>query len=214
MIPGALNANLRERKCIIGGVIDPKWFSGPVQGSLFIGSFYIWFAFELVNILVVGRHRKGGRRQDRGSVWGILIMIYAAIALIFVTRRLGWGVLPGSMQWIGLGLIWAGVLVREWAILSLGRAFTSMVETNPGQALVRSGPYRRVRHPAYTGSMLTLCGFGLAAGSWVGALLAVAIAVAGYSYRVQVEERALLEAFGEEYREYMSQSGRFLPRKF
>ena len=198
----------------MGGVIDPKWFYSPVLGNIFIASFYIWFAFEIVNILVVGRHREGGRRQDRGSVWGILVMIYAAIALIFLTRRLGWGVLPGSLQWIGLGLIWAGVLVREWAILSLGRAFTSMVETSPGQALVRSGPYRWVRHPAYTGSMLTLAGFGLAAGSWVAALLALAVAIAGYSYRVRVEERVLLEAFGDEYREYMRQSGRFLPKKF
>jgi protein-S-isoprenylcysteine O-methyltransferase Ste14 len=105
------------------------------------------------------------------------------------------------------------MLVREWAILSLGRAFTAMVEVNPGQELVTSGPYRRVRHPAYTGSMLTLAGFGLAAGSWVGALLAIGIAAAGYSYRVRVEERAMLEAFGEEYREYMRRSGRFLPRE-
>jgi protein-S-isoprenylcysteine O-methyltransferase len=189
-----------------------SWFSSPVQGSLFIGSFYVWFWIELVNNLVIGRHRAGGRRQDRGSVWGILIMIYAAIGLIFVTRGLGLGVLPHALQWVGLALVWAGMLVREWAILSLGRAFTAMVEVNPGQELVTSGPYRRVRHPAYTGSMLTLAGFGLAAGSWVGALLAVVIAVAGYSYRVRVEERAMLEAFGEEYREYMRRSGRFLPR--
>ena len=192
-------------------MIDPNWFSSPIQSTLFTGSFYIWFAIELVNTLVVGRHRQGGRRRDRGSLWGVLILVYLAIVLIFLARRLGLGVLPGFFQWIGLALVWLGVLLREWSIISLGSGFTAVVEVNPNQALITSGPYRRVRHPAYTGGMLTLTGFGLAAGSWVGAALALAVIFAGYSYRVHVEERAMLEAFGEQYRDFMRRSGRFLP---
>lgn len=190
----------------------PSWFSSPVQASLFIGSFYVWFAIELVNTLVFGRRRRGGRRQDRGSYWGILIMVYSAIALVFVTRGVRLGVLPALFQWIGLVLLWGGVLVREWAILSLGRSFTVVVEVNPDQSLITTGPYRWVRHPAYTGSIITLGGFGLAAGSWVGAILAIAIALAAYMYRVRIEERAMLEALGEEYRDYMRRTGRFFPR--
>ena len=192
-------------------MIDPNWFSSPIQSTLFTGSFYIWFAIELVNTLVVGRHRQGGRRRDRGSLWGVLILVYLAIVLIFLARRLGLGVLPGFFQWIGLALVWLGALLREWSIISLGSGFTAVVEVNPNQALITSGPYRRVRHPAYTGGMLTLTGFGLAAGSWVGAALALVVIFAGYSYRVHVEERAMLEAFGEQYRDYMRRSGRFLP---
>ena len=193
-------------------MIDPSWFSSQAQSSLIIGSFYIWFAIELINTMVVGRHRQGGRKQDRGSVWAVLILIYAAILLILLSRQRNWGVLPTLFQWVGLVLVWVGVLVREWSIISLGRGFTAMVEVNPEQALITSGPYRRVRHPAYTGGMLSLTGFGLAAGTLVGAALALAIIFAGYSYRVHVEEQAMLAAFGEEYREYMRRSGRFLPR--
>ncbi|MDR3578179.1 MAG: isoprenylcysteine carboxylmethyltransferase family protein [Anaerolineaceae bacterium] len=193
-------------------MIDPSWFSSTVQSNLFVGSFYIWFVIEMINTLVIGRHRQGGQRQDRGSVWGVLVLIYAAIVFILLSRQHAWGVLPTLFQWIGLALVWLGIVVRSWAILSLGRAFTAMVEVNPQQRLVRSGPYCCVRHPAYTGGMLTLTGFGLAAGTWVGAALALGIVFAGYSYRVRVEERAMLEAFGEEYREYMRQSGRFLPK--
>ena len=190
----------------------PNWFSSPLQGSLFTGSLYLWFLIEMLNTFVIGRHRRGGQRQDRGSVWGILLTIYAALALIFVMRGLGLGVLSSVWQWLGLALIWLGVVLRTWAIISLGRAFTAMVEVNPAQSLITSGPYRSIRHPAYTGGMLTLAGFGLAAGTWLGAAAALAIALASYSYRVKVEERVLLEAFGEEYRAYMRKSGRFLPR--
>ncbi len=189
-----------------------NWFSSVLQRDLFIGSFYVWAIVELVNTLIIGRRKQGGRRQDRGSYWGVLITIYSAIALIFVMRDLRLGRLPTLFQWVGLALVWMGVLVREWAILNLGRAFTVVVQVSPGQGLVTSGPYRWIRHPAYTGSLITIGGFGLAAGSWLGAILAITIVLIGFSYRVYVEERALLEAFGDTYRDYMRRTGRFLPR--
>ncbi len=188
------------------------WFSSPLQRTLFIGSFYSWGIIELVNTLLMSQRRQSERRQDRGSYWGVLITIYFAIALIFVVRGLRLGLLPALFQWIGLAMIWIGVLVREWAILSLGRAFSVVVRVNPDQSLITSGPYRWMRHPAYTGGLITIGGFGLSAGSWLGAILAVAIALIGYSYRVYVEEKVMLEAFGDAYRDYMRHTGRFFPR--
>ncbi len=188
------------------------WFSSPLQRTLLIGSFYTWGIIELVNTLVIGRRYQGERRQDRGSYWGVLITIYSAILLIFVVRGLKLGLLPALFQWIGLVLVWMGILVREWAIFSLGRAFSVVVRVNPDQNLITSGPYRWIRHPAYTGGILTIGGFGLAAGSWLGMLLAITIVFIGYSYRVHVEERAMLEAFGDQYRDYMRHTGRFFPR--
>jgi protein-S-isoprenylcysteine O-methyltransferase Ste14 len=60
--------------------------------------------------------------------------------------------------------------------------------------------------------MITLAGLGLALGSWVAALFIVLIFRAVYSYRVRVEETFLLSSLGEEYREYMLRTGRFVPR--
>lgn len=188
------------------------WFSSPLQRTLFIGSFYGWAIFELINTLVIGWRNRGGRRQDRGSYWGVLITIYTAIALIFAIRGLRLGRLLSLFQWIGLALVWIGMLVREWAILSLGRAFSVVVRVNPDQSLITSGPYRWIRHPSYTGSLITIGGFGLAAGSWLGAILAVAIALIGFSYRVYVEEKVMLAAFGDTYQDYMRRTGRFFPR--
>ncbi len=189
-----------------------NWFSSPLQRTLFIGSFYGWAIVELVNTLILGRRFQGERRQDRGSYWGVLIAIYSAITLIFVIRGLRLGLLPTLFQWIGLALVWIGILVREWAILSLGRAFSVIVRVDTDQSLIMSGPYRWIRHPSYTGSLITIGGLGLAAGSWLGAILAIAIVLIGYSYRAYVEERVLLEAFGDQYHAYMRQTGRFLPR--
>ncbi len=188
------------------------WFSSPLQRTLFIGSFYSWAIIELVNTLVIGRRFQGERRQDRGSYWGILITIYSAIILIFVVRGWRLGLLPVLFQWIGLALVWTGMLAREWAIFSLGHAFSVVVRVNPDQSLITSGPYRWIRHPAYTGSIITIGGFGLAAGTWLGTTLAIVIALIGYTYRVSVEERVMVEAFGDKYLDYMRHTGRFFPR--
>jgi protein-S-isoprenylcysteine O-methyltransferase Ste14 len=190
----------------------PDWLFSPDHTFLFIGSFILWMVIELINNLVIGRHRQGGQGQDKGSFWVVFVTVYAATLFIVLTRWLGWGVISTPVQWVGLGLAWIGLLVREWAVLSLGRFFTVLVEINPNQHLITSGLYRWIRHPAYTGGILTMTGFGLAAGTWIGAILALAVTVIGYSYRVRIEERAMLAAFGEEYRGYMRHTGKFFPR--
>ena len=190
----------------------PDWFSSPLQMDAFIVSFYAWGIVELINTVLLGRRRAGGKGKDQGSYFAVMAAIYLAVVAAYWTRQLSWGLVPGPLQWLGLVLVWSGMLVREWAVLSLGRAFTVVVETSPNQSLITAGPYRWVRHPSYTGSILTVGGFGLAAGSWLGAALAVAILFAGYSYRVHVEERALQDVFGEPYRAYMRRTGRFFPR--
>ena len=68
-----------------------------------------------------------------------------------------------------------------------------------GQKLVTRGPYRLLRHPAYTGGILVFAGVGLSTGNWISfaaALLAVGLA---YAWRIHVEEIALRERFGAEF---------------
>ena len=188
------------------------WFASPLQAILFDASFYLWAVLELVNTFVIGRGRRRGTSRDRGSYWAILIAIYASIVLVAVTRALRLGLAPAPVQWAGLAVALTGMALREWAILHLGRAFSPIVRVVPDQGLVTSGPYRRVRHPSYTGSIITFGGFGLAAGTWLGALLVIAITLLAYNYRVRVEEQAMLEVFGDEYQSYMARTGRFLPK--
>jgi len=189
------------------------WFSSPLQRDVFMGTLAAWCLFEVFNTLVIGgRPNLAKFRQDRGSYFVIAITIYLTILIVITVREANLALLPTLFQWLGLAIIWLGTLLRAWAVFSLGRAFTVVVQITPGQHLITAGPYRWVRHPAYTAVLLALGGFGLAVGSWLGAILAIAIALIGIGYRVRVEERALLAAFGDEYRNYMQHTGGLFPR--
>ena len=104
----------------------------------------------------------------------------------------------------------AGIAFRWYSILVLGKSFTVDVATRPEQRVVESGPYRLIRHPSYTGSLLTLLGVLLCCVNWL-SLLAMAIGIAGYAYRIRVEEAALAEGLGDEYRDYMRRTRRLIP---
>jgi len=104
--------------------------------------------------------------------------------------------------------------LRQYAMSVLGRHFTFDVAISSGHALVESGPYRYVRHPSYTGALLTLLGFGLALGNWAGLAVALACMALAYTYRITVEEAALSSALGEPYQQYVSRTWRLVPYLF
>src|SRR5206468_2158934 len=83
---------------------------------------------------------------------------------------------------------------------ALGASFTGEVRVRPDQRVVSSGPYRWVRHPSYTAGILMIVGMAFALDSWLAAAISFATSLAGYSYRVSVEERALAGAIGAPYR--------------
>jgi protein-S-isoprenylcysteine O-methyltransferase Ste14 len=111
----------------------------------------------------------------------------------------------------GLLLMAAGLAVRLWAILTLGRFFTVDVRVHPGQTVVDRGPYRWVRHPAYTGLLVFLVGLGLALTNWASLLVLVLLPTAGLVVRIRSEERALLVALGEDYRRFAESRPRLVP---
>ena len=105
-----------------------------------------------------------------------------------------------------------GILLREWAILSLGRAFTVVVEVNPGQSLVTSGPYRWVRHPMYTALFLVTVVYFLISANWFIGMTWIGWIVGTVASTVRDEEAVLVAKFGDEYQAYMRRTRRFLPR--
>ena len=107
---------------------------------------------------------------------------------------------------MGLGLI-----VRVWAITTLGRSFRTTVEVDAGQPVVQRGPYRWIRHPSYTGVLLLAAGYGLAMGNWLSLLIAVAVPVAAMLRRIGVEEAALTETLGRPYELYRTHTKRLVP---
>ena len=166
------------------------------------------------SLLLYVRRRIAAAPQDSGTKWIIVLAVYLGIAAaLAITRVPGLRAYANNWWTLGLGIaiVLAGVALRAWAILSLGRYFRREVTIEAGQRLVRRGPYRILRHPAYTGIFLIFAGFGLAFGSWVSAAVALLIVFAGILPRIRVEERALAQAFDADYTDYASSTARVLP---
>jgi len=119
--------------------------------------------------------------------------------------------LPLWVRWLGAGLGILADVLAYWVFSNLGTNVSSTVATRKQHQLVTSGPYRRVRHPLYTMGMLSYLSFALLAANWYIALLAI-ITFVILVFRLPQEEAGLIERFGDEYRAYMSRTGRFLPR--
>ena len=170
---------------------------------------------SLAESLLLVRRRDGAVAEDRWTLWIIVLASRAGLAAALAIAALAPGLRAHANDlWtlgFGVAAVLAGVALRAWAILTLGRYFRREVTIEPGQRLVRRGPYRLVRHPSYTGILLSFAGLGLAFGSWVSAAVAPLILFAGMLPRIRVEERALARAFGSDYTDYARSTARVLP---
>ena len=170
---------------------------------------------NLADSLLLYVHGRGAAmRQDRGTRFVVALAVYLGItAALSIARVPGLRVYANNWWTLGSGIaiVLAGAALRDWAILSLGRYFRREVTIEPGQRIVRRGPYRALRHPSYAGIFLIVAGFGLAFGSWVSGAAALLIVFAGMLPRIRVEERALAQAFGQDYADYAKSTARVLP---
>ena len=162
----------------------------------------------------LGRSR-GGESAERGTkrilVWSAAIGLTACLLIAINVPSLRFGANTWTTLVLGLAIAWLGVLLRVWAVWSLGRFFQRDVMIQKDHVVWRGGPYRLLRHPAYAGTLISYLGFGLAVGSWVGALVFVAVVAAGYIPRIRVEEAELTRALGDSYRDYARTTARLVP---
>jgi protein-S-isoprenylcysteine O-methyltransferase Ste14 len=160
------------------------------------------------------RHREGEQR-DRGSLYLIIVCIAVGLAGAgVVAGDAGAGDLSGALWPLfvaGIALMIAGIALRQWSVVMLGGSFTVVVRVREGQEVIDTGPYRFVRHPSYTGLLITCAGYGLALGNWISILCALLVPLAGTVVRIHVEERALLEGLGEPYRRFAEGRKRLVP---
>lgn len=173
----------------------------------------VWVASEVV--IAVTRSAPLRRiGQDRLSQPAVLLSILVAIWAGYLAGRF----IPGAAIGTGRSAIFAfgivvaisGLALRWWAVLALGRFFTTRVMTRPDQTVVQTGPYRLVRHPSYTGMLMTILGLLLTSANWM-SLACFLLVLPGIAYRIRVEEAALSEAIGRPYRDYMARTKRFVP---
>lgn len=110
----------------------------------------------------------------------------------------------------GLGICISGTLLAIWSRHMLGRNWSATVQLKQEHELVNSGPYRFVRHPLYTGLLVLFIGSAIMIGDLRG-LLAVAIMFTSLWFKLRLEERWLLQHFGDRYSEYQHRTKMLLP---
>lgn len=121
---------------------------------------------------------------------------------------------PRVIGSIGIVLLVTGITIRLVAVYTLGQFFTGIVMIKTNHQLVRTGIYRHLRHPAYTGALLAHLGLGLAFSNWYTlAISSVPYFLVAF-YRMRIEEKALAGAFGSEYATYCKTSKRLIPHLY
>jgi len=189
-------------------------FASGLGLVLFDTAYFVWIASELFGAVLVPRLRRRGAtrvERDRGSGPLIIFTVFVSIILAFSFGYTGIGELPDWTFYLGIFLMFLGILVRQWAIAVLGRFFSLTVRVAEDHRVVEKGPYRVVRHPSYTGVLITFIALGLAVQSWGALLVLLGVFSLSFGYRMRVEENALLSELGEDYASYMKRTKRLIP---
>ncbi len=119
--------------------------------------------------------------------------------------------IPASYRWAGIAVAAAMIPLIYWMFSSLGKNVSPTVAIRETHQLVVHGPYRWIRHPLYTFATISFLGISLAAANWFTALMMI-LGFFALNMRTPLEEAKLIERFGDEYREYIKRTGRYLPK--
>ena len=152
-------------------------------------------------------------RRAEVIFWTFVAFIVALTAtIIILDRGYVWPLLNFGdwLLYVGAIVMVCGYAFRRYAMAILGKAFSNILCIKKGQCLIRSGIYARIRHPAYTGTLVMVAGIPILFSSPIG-LIPVSLAIPAVLYRISVEEKMLTEKFGEEYTEYVRETKMLVP---
>jgi len=114
------------------------------------------------------------------------------------------------LRWLGAALTFAGLLFAVWARVHLGKYWSGIITLKEGHELIRTGPYRLVRHPLYTGFLSAVAGTALAVGTG-DALAGFVVILVAYLIKMHREDSLLAATFGESYRLYKKEVRALVP---
>lgn len=179
---------------------------------LVISIWVVWFAFWRVA-------SSGSTASDeRESAWSRASYLVPMVLVIVLMISPGWPpwlarqLMPGGWvrYWVGVVVLLSALGFTVWARRTLGRNWSGRIAIKDGQQLVRAGPYRRIRHPIYSGGLVAILGSAVASGR-VSGFLALVLACAALGHKIRIEERWLMREFGDRYAEYRRSSWLLLP---
>lgn len=176
---------------------------------------FAWICSEvaLSRLKHSGSAASGLDRSSLRTLWTTIIFCIVAASLLSMS---GIGTVPTGRYYprialFGLALIVAGLAIRWTAILTLRKYFTVDVSIASDHQLVVSGIYRFIRHPAYSGCILSFLGLSFLFSNWISMVVVFVPITAAFLYRISVEESVLLSFFGDKYNEYSARTKRLIP---
>jgi len=174
----------------------------------------LWVLSEVLLTIFVRAQRGVARSQDRVSFIILYGGIFLGVALAILLKSQKWAAINLNFYLLNafaLALLLAGIVVRATAILTLGRFFTTNLAVQTGQRVVRQGLYRWMRHPSYTGGLISFMGLGVAFANWLSLVALLIVIIGSYIHRMNVEEKVLIASLGEEYLDYSRHTKRLIP---
>lgn len=174
----------------------------------------LFFPVSEIALSLVKRSRGSAMRLDRGSMQRVWLGVIAGVVLGFGAQFVRGAHIHWTLPVLHLAavcLLLAGLVIRWSAILTLGRLFTVDVAIHAEHEVVQHGLYRFMRHPSYTGLLIAFLGVGLYFENWLSVVGVMVPVTLGVLYRVEREERALLDSLGPAYAAYCSRTKRFIP---
>jgi len=175
-----------------------------------------WIALGLYWVISALSTKKVAVNESTGlRVFRLTMLALMLILLMTDWLRIGplaWRFVPrhSEVVWLGTGLTAVGVALAIWARWNLGRNWSDKVVLKVDHELIRSGPYRYLRHPIYTGVLLALAGTALTIGEWRG-VAALVLLGTNYCVKAVKEEKILAANFGDAFAEYKRETGFLLP---
>jgi len=153
-----------------------------------------------------------GQFDQRSTVYIGIAYLISTLALLasWLFNRFGIGILHSWVGWIGLIIASCGLLIRWWANRVLGAFYTRTLKVTENQTIIREGPYALIRHPGYLGSILMWVGVATATANWIVILITLVAMLSAYIYRIQNEEKMLLET-NVDYEAYQKHTRKLIP---
>ena len=182
------------------------------HSQLFLASIAGWVLFSLYWEAAAKNAAPAESSESRASRGVHVFLVSLAQLLIFIPiRGLGRYVpLSFLIMAAGLAVQAMGTFLAVWARIHLGRNWSGKIAIKVEHQLIRSGPYRLLRHPIYTGLLAMYIGPALVTGEWL-AVLGVAMAALAYWRKIRLEEAALDAAFGADYDSYRRATWALVP---
>ena len=167
-----------------------------------------------MSLAYIKRASSASKDLDKSSLkllW-IIIIVSINIGIYFgISGKGSINIYRDEAYIAGLILICLGLALRWLAIFELKKYFTVSVTIGEDHQLIQEGLYRYIRHPSYTGSLLSFLGLGISLNNWLSLLIIFLPILYSFLYRISVEEEALSKSFSTKYEDYRKKTKRLIP---